>query len=143
MPHRNRKMHFAARSVEQHGISVAAWRRLKSPELWGRNPMTHLMAGMQMSDVASFIKHPSFCEEREWRVVIQFRNQVHYRSGGSFLVPFAELPLGLKATRALVDVVVGPTPHPALAVESVKAYLHSKLGYEVPVRASDIPFRAW
>jgi len=105
--------------------------------------MLQVFAGMQMSDIASYLKHPSFSEEREWRIVLQKDANISYRAGTSFLTPFVLIPLALLVTHALVEVVVGPTPHRVLSVKSVEECLLMTLGRKVPVRPSNIPFRAW
>ena len=58
------------------------------------------------------LKHPSFMEEREWRLV-QLGGAFKFRAGRSHLVPYAELAFGAQFYLGLVkEVVIGPDGHP-------------------------------
>ncbi|WP_367887908.1 DUF2971 domain-containing protein [Pseudogemmatithrix spongiicola] len=98
--------------------------------------------------VAAVIKHSSFSEEREWRLIAPatfFDEQsVRVRPGMSTLVPFKRFVLGENDVAIAVDeIVVGPTPHPSLAVEAVAALCESTALRNTRVYSSRIPFRAW
>lgn len=98
---------------------------------------------------AAAIKHPSFSEESEWRLVSKAHHNyvepdIHYRAGRDTLVPYMEmdLPKMPDFSLSLKHVWVGPNPNPNLTMNSVSMFL-SKLGVK-PVRVDycQIPFRA-
>ena len=99
--------------------------------------------------IAAILKHPSFQEEEEWRivspVVTDFKDpSVHYREGTSMLVPFFEFSLVvLKADKLQIQhIFLGPTPNISLSMNSLSMYL-AKEGV-APKRGIDycqIPYR--
>lgn len=99
----------------------------------------------QVLPLASVFKHPSFREEREWRLVVPMRHDlpINFRSGASYLVPYTTMALDLEHSRVLTEIVVGPSPQPQLAKESIERMMTESLSYSVTVRTSEIPFRAW
>jgi hypothetical protein len=101
---------------------------------------------------SALVKNPAFEEEQEWRVVSQAHTSyrkgspIRYREGLSMLVPY--LDFGLPGTNdggaALEQVVVGPTPHPEAARESVHRFLYGVGSYpRNHIQHSAIPYRAW
>jgi hypothetical protein len=111
---------------------------------------THLASGLAhtLSLVACLIKHPSFAEEREWRLVSlvenRSRSMLLYRQGQSMIIPYQTVPLG--DDRKLLPVrqiYVGPTPHPELAVNSVTGLLAATGHDEIAVERSAVPYRGW
>jgi hypothetical protein len=97
---------------------------------------------------APILKHGSFAEEREWRIITKpldcKQDGFGYRPGGSMLIPYYRTRLATQATPfELSEVVIGPTPHPELSERSLRAMLHlSNLGATV-VRRSSAPYRNW
>ncbi len=87
---------------------------------------------------APFIKHPSFSEESEWRVVIIDRFGSKFRQGKSFIVPYLEIPLSGEDPVRIEKAIVGPTPHKDLAKQSCSKFLG--IGNVIN---SDIPYRNW
>ncbi|SIS40629.1 DUF2971 domain-containing protein [Neptunomonas antarctica] len=80
--------------------------------------------------IAAVLKHPSFQEEEEWRIVspviTDFRDpSVHYREGTSMLVPFFEFSLvAPKAQKPQIQhIFLGPTPNISLSMNSLSMYL--------------------
>ncbi|SFF79311.1 DUF2971 domain-containing protein [Neptunomonas qingdaonensis] len=80
--------------------------------------------------IAAILKHPSFQEEEEWRivspVVTDFKDpSVHYREGTSMLVPFFEFSLvAPKADKLQIQhIFLGPTPNISLSMNSLSMYL--------------------
>jgi len=114
----------------------------------------HPLFGMSFQDALAFaaplLKHETFSEEKEWRLISEPISYHHpafsHRPGRTHLVPYFRLSL----SDALVEhpvllrrLVIGPTPHPDLAKDSVFNLLGGhKLG-DCAVAHSDIPFRAW
>jgi hypothetical protein len=99
---------------------------------------------------SAILKHPSFSEEQEWRIVSAPSLQaeppvtVEYREGRSMLIPYRRFQLptkpggGLKIER----VVVGPTQHYSNAVLSVANFLDSQNSMPAKgVEYCEIPLR--
>lgn len=108
-----------------------------------------------LSRYAPILKHKSFQEECEWRIVTRPRNctgkRFGYRTGTSMLVPYFRLPLANQESLGIREVVVGPTPHPEQSEASVHGLL---IKNDIPVmdlftregvriRLSEVPYRSW
>jgi len=96
-------------------------------------------------DVAATMKHPSFKDEQEYRLVAPFvdgRRSVRLRSGKSFLIPYKTLNFLGEGENPITRVYVGPSPHLDLATETVHVHSqHYLTGIEV--RSSTVPYRDW
>jgi hypothetical protein len=98
--------------------------------------------------VAPILKHPSFFEEREWRLVIPPASagtaSPQFRVGRSQMIPFIELPLESEEVPMKLNlIVVGPTPNRDTALASFRTFCRVK---QVPVdhvAISPIPYRDW
>jgi hypothetical protein len=99
---------------------------------------------------APLLKHASFAEEREWRLISQplrvNHPQMAYRSGTSMLIPYfrfrlclADEPLDVSE----VTVVVGPTPHPTQARSAVISMLSKHGITRYVVGNTSTPYRNW
>jgi hypothetical protein len=107
-------------------------------------------------ELASFIKHPSFAEEREWRL-IRMQNDpdaqgTSFRSSGPNVVPYQIWDWSDAANRSksaddlvgypIREVVVGPQAPKELNVLSVEMVLRTAgASYSIHARPSDIPYR--
>lgn len=99
--------------------------------------------------IAAILKHPSFEEEQEWRlvspVISNYREaSVYFREGRTMLVPYMKFSLvhDDRAAIALDHIYVGPTPNISLSMNSMKMCL-LKHGIS-PARGIDycqIPYR--
>jgi hypothetical protein len=99
--------------------------------------------------LAATMKHPSFSEEREWRLVghqivlngkIQGksgRDEIKYRRSNERLVPYEELSFA-DVPNAISEVVVGYSA--ASTLDAIRVLLQDK-GFDVPVRRSEVPVR--
>ncbi|HLO30630.1 MAG TPA: DUF2971 domain-containing protein [Anaerolineales bacterium] len=94
---------------------------------------------------APLIKTENFKEEKEWRLISPILSyaEAHFRRGNHSLIPYWEFDLDLENT--LKQIVVGPTPEPALSSLAVRGLLLKKslLGFsqEVEISPSKIPIR--
>lgn len=98
--------------------------------------------------VAPVIKDHSFSEEKEWRVVSitdAFTERIpKVRVGRSMLIPYFEHRLAKTASSLpLKDLVVGPTPHPQLAIQSAQSLLERHGQGRIHIRNSKVPYRGW
>ena len=104
-----------------------------------------------MSDflnIAPFIKHPGFHEEKEWRLAIQVskdksRFMESVRKGSSMLIPYIEEAIYSPNASEIEGIIVGPCPHPELSIESVKSALIKFEIADCVVTKSSIPYRNW
>ena len=100
--------------------------------------------------IAAILKHPSFEEEEEWRLVSPVITDyvtapVHFREGASMLLPYVHFDLTGNGTTpiALDHLFLGPTPNIASSMNSLNMFL-AKNGI-VPgqgISYCQIPFRA-
>jgi hypothetical protein len=117
---------------------------------------TDTWALVQFLRVASFLKHPKFAEEREWRIVSGMRSygepQVGFRPGKSMITPYFRFALAHPDKPVpLRQLYVGPTPHQMLADQAVRGLLLQSgigtIGHMVVVQnlvlLSEVPYRAW
>ncbi len=91
-------------------------------------------------------KHPSFSEEREWRMCpIVPVSKVRVRADGGWLRPYMEIALaGSAASQArmpLESITHGPSPHPELEKRSLKLLLQDTKYDKVSLLGSEIPLR--
>ena len=98
--------------------------------------------------IAAILKHPSFHEEKEWRIVSPvFANiaesPILFREGHAMLVPYIEFGLSLDGQPLALDhLYLGPTANINISMNSLKMFLEQN-GI-VPQRGIDycqIPFR--
>jgi len=112
-----------------------------------RNSLAPVYALVRLS---ARLKHRSFCEEREWRLVSNLIPAGHacvaFREGRSVLTPYVELPLANPdGSMPLSKVTVGPAPHMDLSCQSTYRFLVSN-GVKIDreqVAPSQIPYRSW
>lgn len=99
--------------------------------------------------IAAILKHPSFKEEEEWRIVSPVLSDyvtspVLFREGTSMLLPYLEIRLsaGQDVPISLEHVFLGPTPNINLSMNSLTMFL-SKKGVEVKqgITYCQIPYR--
>lgn len=96
---------------------------------------------------STFFKHPSFSEEREWRVVCPVfsadGSDAKFRATRSRLVPYKELDLSAVYDKIFRSVTIGPTPHRESAEYAARLFLNAKGLGSTPVLLSECPFVSW
>jgi hypothetical protein len=99
----------------------------------------------QFQAFAPFLKHHSFKEEKEWRLVspVFFGDpRLELRPGKSMLIPYLSIDLKLMEDKEILDFIfVGPSPNLELAVNSAIA-LFQKI-YVKGIGSTHIPYRDW
>jgi len=98
-----------------------------------------------LMNIAPLIKDKGFREEKEWRLIStpDFDKKILFRSGSSFLIPYCEFNLH-DLNNLIESVVIGPTPHPRLAYNSLLSiFCESSLDSKGKVRITEIPYRNW
>lgn len=99
--------------------------------------------------IAALLKHPSFEEEQEWRIVSPVHGsgasqRIRFREGNSMLVPYFafELSPSEEQPMALEHVYLGPTNHIDLSMNAVERYLaQESVTPRRGVTYCDIPYR--
>lgn len=100
--------------------------------------------------IAAILKHPSFTEEEEWRVISPVITDyltapVLFREGTSMLVPYFEFKLSARngSPIAFQHLFLGPTPNIRISMNSLTMFL-AKNGIqpEKGISYCQIPFRA-
>ncbi len=117
------------------------------PETSDTHPVWQLTFQDALAFAAPLLKHESFSEEDEWRLIsppIGYEDpSFSHRRGPSHLVPFFKIRLSDDDEPiSLSRVIIGPTPHPGLAEDAVLTLLGS-LRVDCGIDLSRIPFRAW
>jgi len=136
------------------------------PDYWDRNrgytdperPRTFIVlrhAGddfaHRLAEIAPRIKHESFKDEKEWRLVSRAISvwDLEHRSGESMIIPYYSIPIDYEGQlEPISEIVVGPTPHTELSKESVHSLaLASGMiktdGSGITISTTRIPFRNW
>lgn len=101
--------------------------------------------------IAALLKHPSFQEEEEWRIVSPvitdyLRSPVLFREGASMLVPYFEFKLtaGSGEPIPLEHLFLGPTLNINLSMDSLKLYLAKQgINPRQGISYCQIPYRQW
>ena len=98
--------------------------------------------------VAPFIKHPAFEEEKEWRCAllpsIEQVNECKYRVvGRSLLIPYHELRLVENDVLKVNKIVVGPTDHKKLQLNTIGDILVQRGVKWGSISYSSAPYRVW
>jgi len=112
----------------------------------------------QLATLIPLLKHESFSEEKEWRLVIRrleveekenLSKERNYRVEASGLTPYLSWPIALIPPKPdagrrglLTHLTVGPHPDIDLAKETVESWL-SQEGISAIVEKSNTPFRSW
>jgi hypothetical protein len=88
-----------------------------------------------------FMKHPSFSEEKEWRILQVSRDpkDVMFRPGRGIVIPYLELS-DIPAD-VFASVTFGPGHDPKFGVKPMEFFLKQKQLQHVKVQASEIPLR--
>jgi hypothetical protein len=97
---------------------------------------------------AAALKHPSFSEEHEWRLISRLvdpdNTETKFRPGKSMLIPYGEIKLADENEKIPVaEIIVGPTPHTDESVASLRYLVISNGLPGCRVVASPTPYRAW
>lgn len=96
--------------------------------------------------IAPRMKHPSFKNEEEWRLIGRVNtddDRLQLRPGKSMLVRYLPVQLNLSPTSELLwNICVGPTPHPELAMRPLSHFFR-KLQLRNGITRSFVPYRDW
>jgi hypothetical protein len=96
--------------------------------------------------LASRLKHHSFSEEKEWRLVsVPLGERARFRRGRFSFLPYLDFSLDIDGRVPISEIVIGPTPEPELSNDAIMWMLHA---YDYPpssvqITHSEAPFRDW
>jgi Protein of unknown function (DUF2971) len=99
-------------------------------------------------EIAPIIKHHSFSEEQEWRIITKgywSDINIKFRAGKSTIIPYYEFNLANNFDEFnFEEIIIGPTPHQELSRNSIHGFLFSKkMSINYKIRSSEIPYRDW
>lgn len=102
----------------------------------------------QVAIISPLLKHATFCEEKEWRLVSRITSidhpQVRVREGQSRIIPYFDFRLAPEGKPLhLRDLKIGPSPLPQLASEGVWAALRVSKTISQSTSVSSVPYRPW
>lgn len=88
-------------------------------------------------------KHPSFSEEREWRLTPLVIEKQLVRSDRGWLRPYVEVSLREQQTQRmpLHHITHGPSPHPELEKRALQLLIQDTAYGDVPITGSVVPLR--
>lgn len=99
---------------------------------------------LHIYQVLALIKHNSFSEEREWRIISGLYDSLDncgIREGKSMFTPYIELHLPEEGPW-FNSVQLGPSPHRELSLTSLRAFMQNNKFCD-NVEACEIPYREW
>jgi hypothetical protein len=128
---------------ESRGVDVS--------EVTGKKQVTDIV--FDYVKVAPFLKHISFSEEREYRIVaacnrplkiipdiMKPAKEIKFRTRNNLIVPYIELFKSIEEQLPIKSIIVGPHPYQQRQAEAVSMALEvAKI--RVPIRLSAVPFR--
>ncbi len=97
-----------------------------------------------MLKIASFLKHPAYEEEKEWRFIKKLEDDsfLKFREGASMLVPHIDLTLTDGNEKLFLDeLYIGPTLHPELCKISAAGFLLKNNSDYKSLKYSNVPYR--
>jgi len=103
----------------------------------------------ELIKVCPLIKDSAFCEEKEWRLILnpgqKYESEKRgFFSRGSIIVPYIKFNLGEEIDFwGKTRVVVGASPHIEDSCESVKNLFRCYCGHTVCIEKTKIPYRHW
>jgi hypothetical protein len=132
-------------AIDQHAsfMDDNLIKNLPGPEKPSRGDLFRAVA----STMAPVFKNEAFSEEHEWRLILSKSPRPmplkQFRAGKSMLIPYVEAEPTGEGSYFINEVVVGPTPHPALSKKAVESLFKSIGQPQVVVRESMAPYRHW
>jgi hypothetical protein len=134
------------REVIKALVAEVLERTLKYCQVTGASPEQFVGVDLRtkLHRLGAIIKHPTFAEEKEWRLISEVmtawpgEGALKFREGKSMIVPYRCIPLD-----GFTQVIVGPNPNPEQSARSVRSLLSSEGIRGVEVVMSDVPYRNW
>ena len=99
----------------------------------------------EIAELAPLFKNDGFHEEAEWRIVAKSpKEEVKFRSGSSYLVPYVELEfLAGAGSNTLREIIIGPNPNQLRYMKSITMLLAANGFAGVELKNSPLPYNSW
>ena len=92
----------------------------------------------RIQKIAPYYKHKAYESEREWRLVMLSLEEPQYKKIGNIIKPHIIYRI---PTSAISSIKIGPCIKDSDSIKSLENFILSKLGKEVEIKYSEIPFR--
>ena len=94
--------------------------------------------------LAPMIKHSSFKEEAEWRLISGPKAiGLQFRPGRSTIIPYVDFQFCAKDAASLCKIITGPSPEPELKKAAVQSLLLYNGFTNCEVKESSVTYRDW
>ena len=104
------------------------------------------MTVSKIAQIATSFKHKSFCEEKEWRLVVGPvdipSERILYRPSDTAIIPYVEIDFK-NSVLPIECIIIGPGPYQQRNGVSLRQMLSISGFDKVDVFKSDIPYRNW
>lgn len=113
-------------------------------------PMFLFQAMDSIAEELPFLKHASFSEEAEFRLVKTIDTavpsaEIKFRAGEDYLIPYYEVRNDdMNIRDSIKSIMIGPGPHVARSKDALDSFLNTQLLLgDIEVSASGIPLVSW
>jgi hypothetical protein len=97
---------------------------------------------IDFSRIASTVKHPSFHEECEWRIISKLveNKYMSFRARKSILIPYISISLEDIEPFPIDEIFIGPAPEQPLTESSLRQFV-LRNNLNISIKTSEIPYR--
>lgn len=88
--------------------------------------------------ISPYYKHEAYQAEHEWRFVIHSLVEPKYRKRGELIIPYITYKIPLTAIKSIK---IGPCIKNSESIDRLVQFIHSKLGQQIEIKFSAIPYR--
>lgn len=101
---------------------------------------TVYMAGIiaRIAELSPYYKHKAYESEHEWRIVKYSLEQPKYRKRGDLIIPYITYRIPVTA---ITSVKIGPCIKSTFIIDNLVSFIYKKLGPNIEIKYSDIPYR--
>lgn len=92
----------------------------------------------EIEEIATITKHDAYHSEQEWRFVLSEYCMPKTKFFNGVIKPYIEFKVPIKA---ISGITIGPCIDGDYATGSIKRYIKEKLGTDIQIRVSKIPYR--
>lgn len=97
---------------------------------------------IDFSRIASTLKHPSFSQESEWRIISDYiaNKNMSFRVRKSMILPYFSISFKDFEPFLIDEIIIGPAPEQSLAESSLRQFILQKK-LNISIKTSKIPYR--
>ena len=92
----------------------------------------------EIEEIATITKHDAYHSEQEWRFVLSEYCMPKTKFSNGVIKPYIEFKVPIKV---ISGITIGPCIDGDYATGSIKRYIKEKLGTDIQIRVSKIPYR--